>query len=118
MRLFALVECRDMGLELRMGRGGVAAAIADVWAFTGVSALVVVFGLVGREGLGAAWKAACVGAVAAVAEEVAAELGALLEVFGARVARFPVAVARGAVVDVGRFGVGVECGGVGEGREA
>jgi hypothetical protein len=65
---------------------GVPAAIADVRAFAGVCALVIVFGLICCERLGARWIAACVGAVAGVAEEVAREFGALLEVFGRSVA--------------------------------
>ena len=67
-------------MELRVGGCGVAAAVADVGALAGVCALVVVFGLVGGKGFAARGETACVGAVAGVAEEVARELGALLEV--------------------------------------
>jgi hypothetical protein len=107
-----------VGLQLRVGCRGVAAAVADVGALTGVGALVVVFGLVGCEGFGAGWVAAGVGAVAGMAEQVARELGALLEVFGGGVARVPLAEAGGAVVDVRRFGVFVQRFGGGEGGEA
>jgi hypothetical protein len=88
-----LVQGRDVGLQLRVRRRRVATAVADVWALAGVGALVVVFGLVGGKGLGTGWVAACVGAVARVAEEVAREFGALLEVFGARIAGLPLAEA-------------------------
>jgi hypothetical protein len=88
-----------------VGGGGVPAAVTDVWAFTGVGTLVVVFGLVCCEGLGAGGIAAGVGAVAGVAEEVARELGALLEVFVASFAVLPLAEAGGAVVDVGGLSV-------------
>jgi hypothetical protein len=107
-----------MGLQLCVGCRGVAASIADIGPLAGVRALVVVFGLVGGEGLGAGWVAAGVWAVAGVAEQVPRELGALLEVFGAGVTGLPLAEARGAVVDVRGFGVFVECFGRGEGGEA
>jgi hypothetical protein len=93
MGFLSLVEGRDVCLQLRVGGGGVAAAVADIGSFAGVGALVVVFGLVGCKGLGAGGIAAGVGAVAGVPEEVARELGALLEVFGGGVARVPLAEA-------------------------
>jgi hypothetical protein len=93
VRFLSLVEGRDVCLQLCVGGGGVAAAVADVGALAGVGALVVVFGLVGCKGLGAGGVAAGVGAVAGVAEEVAGELGALLEVFGRSVAGVPLAEA-------------------------
>ena len=101
-----------------MRRGGVPAAIADVRPFTCVCALVVVFGLVCCKRLGAGGETAGVGPVAGVAEEVAREFAALLEVLGGGVAGLPAAEARGARVDVGGFGVRVEIGGAGEGRKA
>lgn len=118
VRLLPLVQRRDVRLQLCVRRGGVPAAIAHVGAFARVRALVVVLGLVGRERLGAAREAARVGAVAGVREEVARELGALLEVFGRGVARGPLAGAGGARVDVRGFDVLVEEGGGGEGGEA
>jgi hypothetical protein len=71
VRLLAVVEGGDVGLQLGVGCGGVAAAVADVWALAGVCPLVVVFRLVCGERLGAARKTAGVRSVAAVAEEVA-----------------------------------------------
>lgn len=53
-----------------------------------------------------------------MAEEMARELGALLEVLGAGVAAFPLAKTGGAVVDVCSFGVFVEGLRRGEGGEA
>jgi hypothetical protein len=79
---------------------------------------VVVFGLVCCKRLGAGGETAGVGPVAGVAEEVAREFAALLEVLGRGVAGLPAAEARGARVDVGGFGVRVEIGGAGEGRKA
>jgi hypothetical protein len=70
VRFLALVEGGNVGLQLRVCCRCVAAAIAHIWAFTGVCALVVVFGLVGGEGLGAGGVAAGVRAVAGVAEQV------------------------------------------------
>jgi hypothetical protein len=93
----------------------VAAAVADVRALACVGALVVVFGLIRCKCLGARGIAACVGAVARVAEEVTRELGALLEVFGRGVAGLPLAEAGSAIVNVSSLGVLVE--GFG-GREA
>lgn len=82
VRLLALVQGADVRLQLRVRRGRVPAAVAHVGAFAGVGALVVVLGLVGGERLVAACVAACVGPVACVAEQVARELRALLEVLG------------------------------------
>ena len=96
----------------------VPAAVADVRALAGVGALVVVLCLVCGEGLVAACVAACVGSVARVAEQVARELGALLEVLGGGVAALPLAEAGGAVVDVGGLDVLVQGGGGGEDGEA
>ena len=79
VRLLALVEGADVGLQLRVRGRCVPAAVADVRALAGVGALVVVLCLVCGEGLVAACVAACVGSVARVAEQVARELGALLE---------------------------------------
>lgn len=78
---------------------------------------MVVFGLVGGEGLVAAFVAAGVGPVAGVAEEVPREFGALLEVFGGGFAAFPLAEAVCAVVHMGSFDVLVQCfGGFEEGE--
>lgn len=118
MRFLALMQRADMGLQLRVRSRRITASIAHVWPFTSMCALVVVFGLVRCECFCALRKGACVGAVAAVAKEVAAELGALLEIFGRGVARFPVAEAGGTVVYVGEFGVGVQSGGGVEAGEA
>ena len=96
VRLFTLVQRRDVRLQLRVRRGRVPAAVAHVGALARVRALVVVLGLVRRERLGAPCEAAGVGAVARVREEVPRELGALLEVFGRGVAGRPLAGARGA----------------------
>lgn len=94
-----------MRLQLRVCCGCVAATVTYVGALARVGSLVVVFGLVGGEGLVAAFVAAGIGPVAGVAEEVARELGALLEVFGGGFAAFPLAEAVGAVVHVGGFNV-------------
>ena len=108
MRLLALVQGANVRLQLRVRGRRVAAAVANVRAFPGVSALVVVLRLVGGERLGATREAAGVGTVACVREEVPRELGALLEILGRGVATFPVAGAVGAVVDVRGFDVLVE----------
>lgn len=80
--LFLAVQGGDVRVELCVGGGGVAALGTHIGSVAGVGALVVVFCLVGCEGFGAGGESAGVGAVAGVAEEVAGELGALLEVFG------------------------------------
>ena len=118
VRFLALVKRGDVGLELRVRGRGVAAAVAHVGALAGVRALVVVFGLVGGEGFATRRETACVGAVAGVAEEVARELGALLEVLGAGVAAFPLAEAGRAVVNVRSLGVFMKRFGGGKGGEA
>jgi hypothetical protein len=71
-------------------------------------ALVVVFGLICGECLGARGVATCVRTVAGMAEQVTGEFGTLFEVFGAGIAGFPLAEARSAVVYVSGFGVFVE----------
>jgi len=118
VRFPALVEGRDVCLELGVRCSRVAAAITHIWAFAGVCALMVIFRLVRREGLGAAWIAAGVGAIAGVAEEVSRQLRALFEVFGRGVAVFPLAEAGGAVVDVHGLGVLVQGFGTREALEA
>jgi hypothetical protein len=115
MRLFPVVQRGDVRLQLRMCRGCVAAAVADVRALACVCALVVVFGLVGCEGFGARGKAAGVGAVAGMAEQVPRELGALLEVFCRGGAGVPETKTRSRVINVRGLGVRVECGGSREG---
>jgi hypothetical protein len=66
----ALMERADVGLQLRVGRRGVAAAVADVWSLASMSALVVVFRLIGRKCLVAAFIAAGVGTITRVTEQV------------------------------------------------
>jgi hypothetical protein len=117
VRFLALVQRADVRLQLRVRGGRVPAAVAHVGAFAGVGALVVVLCLVCGERLVAACVAACVRSVACVAEQVARELRALLEVFGGCVTAFPLAEAGGAVVDVGGFDVLMEGGGGGEDGE-
>jgi len=118
VRFLALVQRGNVRLQLRVRGRGVATTVADVGSLTGVRALVVIFGLICREGLRAGGEAACVGPVAAVAEQVTRQLGALFEVLGGGVAGLPVAEAGCAVVDVGGFGVGVQGGRGGEAGEA
>ena|SRR5690242_21813080 len=108
MRFLPLMQRADMRLQLRMRGRCISAAIAYIRAFASVCALVVIFCLVGSERLVAPGVAACVGAVACVAEQVAGELGTLFEVLRGSVATFPLAEAGCAVVDVGSFDVLVE----------
>lgn len=67
VRLLPLMEGGDVCLELGVRCRSVSAAVADVRALASVGALVVVFGLVGREGFGAGGEAAGVRTVAGVA---------------------------------------------------
>jgi hypothetical protein len=66
MRFFAFVEGGDVRLELRVGCRRIPATIAHVRAFTSVCALMVIFSLVCREGLGAGWVTAGIWAVPGV----------------------------------------------------
>jgi hypothetical protein len=118
VRFLALVQRANVRLELCVRCRRVAAAVADVRALACVSALVVVFGLVCRKCLGAGGIAACVRAVAGVAEEVTRELRTLLEVLGRGVARFPLAEAGSAIVNVGSLGVLVKSFGIWEASKA
>jgi hypothetical protein len=71
VRFLALVQRADVGLQLRMCCCGIAAAVADIWPLAGMSALVVILGLICGEGLVAAFVAACVWTVAGVTEKMA-----------------------------------------------
>jgi hypothetical protein len=101
-----------------VGRCGVAAAVADVGSLAGMSTLVIVLGLVRREGFVAAFVATGVWTVARMAEKVTRELGALLEVLGRGLATFPLAEAMSTVIDVGSLDVLVQSLGAVEDGEA
>jgi hypothetical protein len=80
VRFLTVVQCTDVGLQLRMCGCSVTTAVADVWPLAGVSALVVVLGLICGKSLVTVFVAACVWTVAGMTEKVARELGTLLEV--------------------------------------
>ena len=108
MRILALVQRADVGLQLCMRCCCVATAVAYIRSFAGVCPLVIVFGLVGSKRLVTALVATSVWAVACVAEKMTRQLGALLEVFGVCFTTFPLAEAMCAVVNVSGLDVFVE----------
>ena len=108
VRLLALVQRTDVGLQLRMRCCCVATAVTYVRSLAGVCPLVVVFGLIGSKRLVTALVATSVWAVACVAEKMTRQLGALLEVFGVCFTTFPLAEAMCAIVNVSGLDVFVE----------
>lgn len=71
MRLLALVQGTDVGLQLCVRSRRVSAAIAHVGSFARVCPLVIIFGLVRGKRLLTAFVTAGVRAVASMAEEMA-----------------------------------------------
>lgn len=94
-----------MRLELRVRRSSVPAGRTQIWLFTRVGALVIILCLVCGECFCTERKTAGVGAVTGVEEQMAAEFGALFEVFAVSGAVFPLADALRAVVHMGGFDV-------------
>lgn len=92
-----------MCLQLCMCGCRVAAALANIWPFPSMGALMIVFCLICCKRLVAAFIAASVWPVACMAEQVPGELRALFEVLRCRFATLPLAEAVCAIVDMGSF---------------
>ena len=108
VRLLALVQRTDVGLQLCMRCCCVATAVTYIRSLACVCPLVIVFGLVGCKRLVTALIATSVWAVACVAEKMTRQLRALLEIFGMCFTAFPLAEAVCAVVNVSGLDVFVE----------